>query len=543
MKRDRRSRGGEGVSRRELIASVAALAGCGATPLAAEPDGGDDGDASVEADVPTRFGIPVRFEHGVASGDPLADRVILWTRVTPTRRAMPGEKAEVHWELSATPEFIELASHGVAIAEPRRDWTVKVDVAGLTPGSTWYYRFRSQDARSPIGRTRTAPEGAVGRLRAAVVSCASLAHGFFHVYRDIARRADIELVLHLGDYIYEYPTNYFGDVRAYDPPHEIVSLSDYRRRYAQYRRDPDLQELHRQHPMAAIWDDHEFANNAYREGLDGYPDPRFRARAEAARRAWFEWIPARESVGERIYRRLRYGDLADIILLDTRYDGRDPQKPFETEHLRDPSRTLLGMAQEAWLAAQLADAGPRWRVIAQQVMLSPRRHDLNVDAWDGYPAAQERLFAALRGPGVGDPVVLTGDVHTSWAFDVAPDPRDPRRYDPRTGQGSLGVELVTPGVTAPSLVEMGFEAEDRLRRALRHMRFVDLTRRGWVLLDLDPSRLQATWWLLDDGTVERADRSIAPHFAAVLESRLGTRHLVGALMPDPPPEDAPALAP
>ncbi|MFO0625366.1 MAG: alkaline phosphatase D family protein [Polyangiales bacterium] len=535
-----------GPTRREVLASLAsALVGCGTSPPAADDAGVDDAPnwSDVPDDVDLGPSVPVRFEHGVASGDPLRDRVILWTRATPMEVPRAGDKAVLRWELSSTPDFADLVAHGNVVADARRDWTVKVDAQGLRPGGVWYYRFTSGDARSPIGRTRTAPEGTVARLRFAAVSCASLAHGFFHVYRDIARRADLDLVLHLGDYIYEYPTGLFGNVRPYDPPTEIVSLADYRQRYAQYRRDPDLQEMHRQHPMAAIWDDHEFANNAFRMGTDGRPDPRFAARADAARRAWFEWMPTREGMGERIYRRLRYGDLADVMLLDTRFDGRDPQKPFETPRLHDPSRSILGMTQEAWLAAQLADRGPRWRVLAQQVILSPRPIDLNVDAWDGYPAARERLLASLRLPEVGDPVVLTGDVHTSWAFDIAPDPRDPRRYDPDTGSGSLGVELVTPGVSAPSLLRMGPEEEERMRRSLRHLKFVDLTRRGWVLLDLTATRLQAVWNLMDDGTIERRDVTLAPRVAGVLESRPGTRHLEARPAPDAPPENPPRPAP
>lgn len=536
------------LSRRELLASLAAtLAGCGASPPTPPGDPVDAGDFANDATVPDDADVgptvEVRFEHGVASGDPLSDRVILWTRATPQAPTSPGDKALLRWEIASTPDFSEVVSRGSLVADARRDWTAKVDVSGLRPGSVWYYRFRSGGAVSPVGRTRTAPAERVARLRLAAVSCASLAHGYFHVYRDIAARADLDLVLHLGDYIYEYPSNLFGDVRAYDPPTELFTLSDYRRRYAQYRRDPDLQAMHRQHPMAAVWDDHEFSNNSFRDGTDGVPDPRFRARAEAARRAWFEWMPTRESRGPWIYRRLRYGPLADVTLLDTRYDGRDAQKPFETPRLRDPSRSLLGMTQEAWLTAQLADGGAQWRVLAQQVILSPRPNDLNVDAWDGYPAARDRLFAALRLPGVGDPVVLTGDVHTSWAFDVTPDPRDPRRYDPRTGEGSLGVELVTPGVSAPSLLNMGPSEEERMRNSLRHLRFVDLTRRGWVLVDLTEARMQAVWNLLDDGAVERGDRTLAPRVAAVLEARAGTRHLVPTQTADPPPDDPPPLAP
>lgn len=528
-----------------MLAALATLAaGCGegeAHRLDGGSDMGDPGDVPEDVDPgPT---VSVRFAHGVASGDPLSDRVILWTRVMPTDTPALNARVRVAWVVARDVAMTDIVARGSFATDALRDWTVKVDAGGLAPGQTYYYRFDSGEARSPLGRTRTAPLERVARVRFATVSCASLAHGYFHVYRDIARRPDLDLVVHLGDYIYEYPSGLFGDVRPYDPPTEIVSLDDYRRRYAQYRADPDVQEMHRQHPMAAVWDDHEFANNAWHKGTDGAPVAAWRARAGAARRAWFEWMPTRETGGERIYRRLRFGALADLLLLDTRYEGRDAQKSQGTSRLFDPSRSILGADQERWLYAQLAELGTRWRVIGQQVIMAPRPNDLNVDAWDGYPPARDRLFSALRRPGVGDPVVLTGDAHTSWAFDLAPDPRDPRRYDPRTGEGSLGVELVTPGVTAPSLLRMGSEEEMRMHRDLPHLAFVDLTRRGWVLVDLTEARMQAVWHLLSDGAVERNDPLIKPTVAAVLESRAGTRHLTRVREPDPSPADAPSLAP
>lgn len=533
------------LTRREMLAALATFAmGCGESEPHRLDGGADAGDPSdVPEDLDLGPAVPVRFAHGVASGDPLGDRVILWTRLTPAAAPPADAQVRVAWVVARDIAMTDIVARGSFVTDARRDWTVKVDVGGLTPGQTYYYSFAAGDKRSPLGRTRTTPAERVARVRLAAVSCASLAHGYFHVYRDIARRPDLDLVVHLGDYIYEYPSGLFGDVRPYDPPTETVSLDDYRRRYAQYRTDPDVQAMHRQHPMAAVWDDHEFANNAWHKGTDGVPVAAWRARADAARRAWFEWMPTREMGDDRIYRRLRFGELADLLLLDTRYEGRDAQKTQGTSRLLDPSRSILGAAQERWLYAQLSEGGARWRIIGQQVIMAARPNDLNVDAWDGYPPARDRLFAALRGAGVGDPVVLTGDAHTSWAFDLAPDPRDPRRYDPRTGEGSLGVELVAPGVTAPSLLRMGIEEEMRMHRDLPHLAFVDLTRRGWVLVDLTESRMQAVWYLLADGVVQRNEPSIAPAATAVLESRAGTRHLTRVREPDAPPVNAPPLAP
>ena len=271
------------------------------------------------------------FRHGVASGDPLSDRVILWTRVTPPPDA--PRSIPVRWVLAEEPDLGDVVASGSLVAGPTRDYTVKIDVDGLEPGRSYYYRFDARGVGSPVGRTRTLPTGSPDRLRLAFCSCASHAWGSFNGYRLIARRAELDCVLHLGDYIYEHGNGTYGDGAALgripEPDKEIVSLADYRTRYAQYRRDPDLQEVHRQHPFIAIWDDHEFANDAWRDGaLNHQPDEGpWQERRNNALRAYLEWMPIREVAAGRAgqgWRHFRFGDLADLLVLETRLERDRP---------------------------------------------------------------------------------------------------------------------------------------------------------------------------------------------------------------------------
>jgi alkaline phosphatase D len=269
--------------------------------------------------------------------------------------------------MSATPDFRRIAARGRTATGAARDFTVKVDAAGLKPATTYYYRFQALGERSPVGRTRTAPASGAKQIRLAVVSCSSLPHGYFNVYRRVAERPDLDAVLHLGDYIYEYANGGYGDGAALgripEPNKEIIALDDYRTRYAQYRRDPDLQEAHRQHPFIVVWDDHEIANNTWRDGAANHNPQNgegdFAPRRAAAVQSYLEWMPIREdrfSREARIYRTFHYGSLADLVMLDTRLVGRDEQPPNRDAIaiLDDPKRSMLGAAQEDWLNGRLA---------------------------------------------------------------------------------------------------------------------------------------------------------------------------------------------
>lgn len=337
-----------------------------------------------------------------------------------------------------------------------------------------------------------------------------------------------------------------------------MSLEDYRLRHAQYKTDPDLSEAHRQHPFIAVWDDHESANDAFRDGAENHqPDAEgdWQARKQRAIGAYFEWMPIRGQVDDsgRVYRSFRFGNLLDVILLDTRLIGRDRQvsDACDAASLRDPDRQLLGEAQENWFFEQLSrshDAGTRWRVIGQQVMfgqlvnaLAPGARVFNVDQWDGYAASRARVLKKLEECGIDNVVVLTGDIHSSWGMDITENPFDPAGYDPSTGAGSLAVEFVTPVVTSPGIEDpaqaAGFAA--LLRVTHPHIKFVELNRRGYALLDITPERVQAEWYHV--GTI--GERSSAESLAATLQVLHGTNHLVYAGAPSTPLVAAPPLAP
>jgi len=521
-----------GLRRREFLKVSAATAaslslGPGCTTLGGQPG-------------------PSPFQHGVASGDPLGDRVILWTRVTPP----PGETGalSVAWRVARDPGLRDVVARGEASAEPGSDYTVKVDAAGLEPGSSWYYAFEALGQASPRGRTRTLPSDSPERVRLAFCSCSCLPWGFFNAYAHLARRDDLDAVLHLGDYLYEYANGSYGDGsdigRVPLPDREIVSLADYRQRHAQYKADPDSQAMHARHPLIAIWDDHELANDAWKGGAanhqpeeGGWPE-----RRENAVRAYFEWMPIREQSGSAapvIYRGFRFGDLVDLSMLDTRLVGRDrPVSREERAALADPQRSILGHDQERWLFDRLAASqrdGVAWRVLGQQVMLAPvRRSDgsvLSTDKWDGYPACRQRLFDSLLRNGVRDTVVLTGDIHSSWALDLAPDPFRPGGYDRSTGRGSLGVEFAAPGISAPGIPdsEENARVSADILAANPHVRWVDFLHQGYAVLDIDRERAQCDWYHLD----AVRERPSAERFARGFRTLRGRQRLEEASAPIP----------
>ncbi|MBW3659794.1 MAG: alkaline phosphatase D family protein, partial [Actinobacteria bacterium] len=414
---------------RRAFLQRAGLAGAGAVALAG---------ANRPAAVADEALAP--FLHGVASGDPLQDRVVLWTRVT-----VPGRgPADVRWRIARDPELTDVVASGTVRADADRDHTVKVDPTGLAAGTTYWYAFEALGAHSIVGRTKTAPAGGVDRLRFGVVSCSNLTGGYFNGYALVAKRNDLDAVLHMGDYIYEYgngddrygPEELEGE-RDHVPPHEMVVLADYRARFANYRLDPDLRRLHQLYPWITVWDDHEITNDSWRDGAENHepdaPDTPgeagldYQVRKREAQRAYDEWLPLRTDDPARIYRSFRYGDLADLVLLDTRIEGRDeptggPLTPNLTDRsLDDPERELISEGQRTWLYGQLKasqDRGATWRVLGQQVMLMqwnaggiPRGiggqdvptlvtrdngNAVNPDAWDGYTAERDRLYDHLE---------------------------------------------------------------------------------------------------------------------------------------------------
>lgn len=479
------------------------------------------------------------FKHGVASGDPLADAVIIWTRIS----GGTGETIRVDWQVARDAAIQDIVRSGYVDTDPRRDYTVKVDVRGLPSGSRLFYRFEVDGVASPPGQTRTLATGDIEAARFAVVSCANHPNGYFHVYREIADRDDLDAVLHLGDYLYdygpgEYATEYAEALgRIPNPPHEIVSLQHYRRRHAQYKTDTDLQAMHAMHPMIAVWDDHEIANDSWRRGAQNHNrgEGSWRKRRDAAITAYFEWMPIRgEARGKRtkIFRDFRYGNLLSLMMLDTRIYGRDRQPQFIEDMpsddidrlLNDSGRRLLGKRQERWLRESLwRGQGTIWQVVAQQVLVSPvRAPDLEplldrdgpstlsreeldrtialsknnppmlLDTWDGYAAARQDLLGDLNTL-AANPIVLSGDLHVSVAGNLhLQDDDDP-----------VAVEFMTSSVTSPGFAEYLPERRPGALTAATlelnaNLRYMETDRRGWLCMTLTATECTGEWHLLDN---------------------------------------------
>ncbi len=489
-----------------------------------------------------------RFAYGVASGDPLSDRVIIWTRLNITALT-----PRVKWKVAEDAGMNEIVTQGEVTTDESRDFTVKVDVTGLQPGTTYYYQFWFNDERSPIGRTKTLPIGRVERVRLASTSCSNFPAGYFHVYEAIAAQ-DLDAVVHLGDYLYEYGDGGYATAgadelgRAPSPSYEVLTLSDYRTRHAQYRRDIQLQACHAQHPFIVVWDDHEVANNAYRDGAVNH-SPRegdYGQRRSAAFQAWREWMPVRENEDGTIHRRFDFGDLVRLTMLDTRHEGRDRQLEHEDfrsgtdldtdllrERIDDPGRTMLGEDQKRWLMDGISRGSAKWQVLGQQtlmgryflpkeVALSVERNDggniasaletgreilsvmrapsetvsalqrqllesfipYNLDSWDGYAYERDEILRAASDAGT-KLVVLSGDTHNAWASRLT------------TPNGHLaGAEFGSSSVTSPGYEDtLGSAEAEEIGRLMTDLisdlKWVDFKRRGFVLTEYTESHAKA----------------------------------------------------
>ncbi|MDX3241950.1 alkaline phosphatase D family protein [Streptomyces sp. ME18-1-4] len=528
--------------RRRTVVKAAAATAVLAGPLAAALP------ARAATDTPA-------FLHGLASGDPLPDGVLLWTRVTPTAEAIPGSglgpDTEVSWVVAKDKTLTNIVAKGSTTASAATDHTVKADIRGLAPATDYYFRFSAGGADSPVARTRTAPaaDAAVPSLRFGVVSCANWEAGYFSSYRHLAARGDLDAWLHLGDYIYEYGTGQYGArgtvVRQTAPTHEILTLADYRTRHGKYKTDPDLQALHAKAPVVAIWDDHEFANDAWSGGAENHTEGAegaWSARQAAAKQAYFEWMPVRPALAGTTYRRLRFGKLADLSLLDLR-SFRSQQVKVGNGTVDDPDRTITGRAQLDWLKAGLKASDTTWRLVGNSVMISPfaigslsadllkplakllglpqEGLALNTDQWDGYTDDRRELLAHLRSNAIGNTVFLTGDIHMAWANDV---PVDAGTYPL---SASAATEFVVTSVTSDNLDDIVKVPEGTLtaltspiiRAANRHVHFVDTDRHGYGVLDITAERAQMDYYVLSDRT--KADATSA--WARSYRTRTGTQ--------------------
>jgi alkaline phosphatase D len=490
---------------------------------------------------------PVDFLHGVASGDPTAGGAILWTRATP--QAGHASDIPMDWTVTDATDETRPVTSGRTLARAARDFTVKVEVTGLKPGHDYRFRFTAADGTtSPVGQFRTLPDGAVTEAVLAVVSCSLYTGGLFNAYDAIAKLPRVDAVVHLGDYIYEYGQDGYGAEtgrllgRMLDPAHETVSLDDYRRRHACYKRDLDLQAAHARAAFICVWDDHETANDSWIGGAENH-DPSegdWGRRKAAAMQAYFEWMPIRDPVPghphEAINRSFQFGDLASLVMVETRLlarsrqvlpDGDDATPAAYRRVLAeraDPWRELLGPAQARCLSDELkasVQAGKPWQILGNQVVMArvagpdlaaalgpgayastlaamPAAYraalteaarayragvPFNLDAWDGYPAARERLYATFRGAG-SRPLVLSGDSHAFWANNL---------YD---GGGRLVArEFGTSAVTSPSYGNLLPDAGlgKIIADANREVAFCDQNGKGYILLTLTPQTARAEY--------------------------------------------------
>ncbi|EJG0968547.1 alkaline phosphatase D family protein [Vibrio parahaemolyticus] len=500
--------------------------------------------------------VAVSFEHGVASGDPTQTQVIIWTRVTTA-----ASYVDVSWQVASDIEFLNVVQSGVFTTDTGRDFTVKVDVQNLNANSQYYYRFMVGEMMSEVGQTQTLPEDGVEKASMAVVSCANYPAGYFHVYREILNQHEqspFDVVLHLGDYIYEYGAGGYASEDAAalgrEPSKgaECITLDDYRKRYAQYRQDADLQALHAKLPMIAVWDDHELANDTWKNGAENHQDDEgsFIDRRAAAAAAWTEWLPVRENTFSNmlIYRQFSFGNLVNLMMLDTRLVGRD--KPLDYFSLSAPTmeaigglvaqsrsadRELLGTEQLAWLMNEFNTHDAKWNVLGQQVLMSrmelpssvmtamfqlftsteekkteallavntaitgyladpsadPISLPYNLDAWDGYYVEREKVYQLAKASS-GNFVCLAGDTHNAWASELKDVSNNP-----------IGVEFATSSVSSPGLEEYLAldpvaiaQMEYTLPHLVSELQWADIKQRGFMRVTFTADAAQSTWYLV-----------------------------------------------
>ncbi|EHR7162254.1 TPA: alkaline phosphatase D family protein [Vibrio parahaemolyticus] len=500
--------------------------------------------------------VAVSFVHGVASGDPTQTQVIIWTRVTTA-----ASYVDVSWQVASDMEFSNVVQSGVFTTDTGRDFTVKVDVQNLNANSQYYYRFMVGEMMSEVGQTQTLPEDSVEKASMAVVSCANYPAGYFHVYREILNQHEqspFDVVLHLGDYIYEYGAGGYASEDAAalgrEPSKgtECITLDDYRKRYAQYRQDADLQALHAKLPMIAVWDDHELANDTWKNGAENHQDDEgsFIDRRAAAAAAWTEWLPVRENTFSNmlIYRQFSFGNLVNLMMLDTRLVGRD--KPLDYFSLSAPTmeaigglvaqsrsadRELLGTEQLAWLMNEFNTHDAKWNVLGQQVLMSrmelpssvmtamfqlftsteekkteallavntaitgyladpsadPISLPYNLDAWDGYYVEREKVYQLAKASS-GNFVCLAGDTHNAWASELKDVSNNP-----------IGVEFATSSVSSPGLEEYLAldpvaiaQMEYTLPHLVSELQWADIKQRGFMRVTFTADAAQSTWYLV-----------------------------------------------
>ena len=553
------------ITRRQAVLGVSSTlllpAACSQTPTAADAEANSI------------------FAHGVASGDPEPNSVVIWTRVSDSK-----DPVAVDWYVATDSAMLNVIAHGQFTTNAQRDHTVKQVVDGLEPGKSYFYQFVINGATSPLGRTKTLPVGHLERLVLAVATCSNYPFGYFNAYEVIANDDEVDLVVHLGDYIYEYRAlgGYGGATgrrigRNHKPGHETTSLKDYRIRHAQYKGDPESIAMHARHPLIVIWDDHESADNPWMEGAENHQliDGNWFARRAASMQAYYEWMPIRDpgpgGSWERYWRHFKFGDLASLITLESRHTGRSKQykwsgrlddfegvadaNAFYDDVVGAPDRNMLSAEMEKFLKSELAEsarAGRRWRIIGNQsIMAKVRYPELNepffehlrnelgrsgrsrldnltrlgslalpgdLDAWDGYPAARERFYRLAKDADARDLLVISGDSHSYWANAL---------YD-ADGE-SMGVELGSTGITSPrGLLDLGLDGLARWDALLaannKEVVWVDGRYRGFIRLDITHDGVHADFVTVTN--VETRDYETQIVHSLDIESSNGTLRYV-----------------
>jgi alkaline phosphatase D len=441
------------------------------------------------------------FYHGVASGDPTANSVIIWTRVTTS-----NSTASVTWRVATDTAMMNIVKTGSVLTDAAKDFSVKADVTGLLSDKFYYYEFEYNNKMSLRGRTKTAPLSATANVRFAVVSCSNYAQGYFNAYKAIKDRNDVDAVIHLGDYIYEYGDGQFGGLFNLQPATETLVLSDYRTRYNYYRLDSNLMRLHQQYPFFNVWDDHESADGSYTNGAANHTEGvegTWVNRKAASIKAYHEWLPTRDmgTAGDIIYRSVRYGSLSELFFLDTRLKERDKQYNVNLPaYLQNQQRKLIGATQLNWFTTSVTNSASQWKIIAQQVMMAPVRLlsvPINMDQWDGYAGERNRLYNVIRGK--SNVVVLTGDIHSSWANELPDNYYTPGNFF-LPCRNSAGVEFVVTSVTSRSKEYLNGIAQPAIYTANAHIKYAELASRGYGIIDLRADKAQHEWYFVSTVT-------------------------------------------
>jgi alkaline phosphatase D len=471
------------------------------------------------------------YQHGVASGDPLQDQVIIWTRISNADLL----DMRVIWEIAADDTFTKIVQTGKYNITPAQDYTVKIDVTQLHAGQRYYYRFKYKGAYSATGTTQTLPEAIPSTFNIAVVACNNYEDGYFNAFRYLSQKEEVDLVLHLGDYIYEYKTGEYSNPavsRTNAPLNELLTLQDYRQRYAHYRSDMDLQALHKAKPFLLVWDDHEFANDAYRDGAkNNQPgEAVWEDRKNAAMQAYFEWLPVRAKTPAALARKISIGKDIDILLMDQRLTGRTKQTTIADPAFFDAGRSLLGKEQLTWFLNEMEQSKAVWRLVANQVMFTgyntqqDAKEPKSGDWWLGYPAERKTVMEMLQRSKQRNTVFLTGDHHQSFVLALHND--EYLQYKTPKSIKPLAWEFLTPSITSKNLDRLTPQKIAETEKTLMdpainpHMQYADTARHGYYIAAISKEKITIQYYYAETILQKESKELAGPSYQLSAQSFL-----------------------